>query len=136
MFIVDRLKDIVIRGGENISCLEVEQAIYAHPGVAEVAVFGVPDAMLGEVPMAVWVAREGPGTDGQGTDGSAPGEADLRAFIGAHLAPFKLPARLMRVAGPLPRLGSEKFDKRSIKTHYAPLLRHADAPLLPEPDAS
>ena len=59
LYIVDRIKDIIIRGGENISCLEVEAAIYAHPGVHEVAVFGLPDARLGEIVGAAVVLREG-----------------------------------------------------------------------------
>ena len=59
LFIVDRKKDIIIRGGENISCQEVEAAIYEHPAVAEAAVFGLPDERLGEVPGAVVHLRTG-----------------------------------------------------------------------------
>ena len=55
LFIVDRKKDIIIRGGENIACIEVEEAIYAHPDVAECSVFGLPDERLGEVPAAVYL---------------------------------------------------------------------------------
>ncbi len=112
LFIVDRAKDIVIRGGENISCLEVEQAIYAHPGVAEAAVFGVADARFGEVPIAVWVAKPG----------IAPSEAELRSALAGQLAGFKLPCRYWQAEGPLPRLGSEKLDKRAIKALYAALI--------------
>ena len=54
LFIVDRKKDIIIRGGENISCIEVEEAIYAHPAVAECSVFGLPDERFGEIPAAVY----------------------------------------------------------------------------------
>ena len=59
VYIVDRIKEIIIRGGENISCLEVEAAIYAHPAVHEVAVFGLPDERLGEIVGAAIVLREG-----------------------------------------------------------------------------
>ena len=109
LFIVDRNKDIIIRGGENISCLEVEQAIYAHPDVAEVSVFGLPDERLGEVPVAVWLAKPGRAVD----------EAALRAFIARHLAPYKLPVALWQEQEALPRLGTEKVDKRALKARYA-----------------
>ena len=59
LYIVDRIKEIIIRGGENISCLEVEAAIYAHPGIHEAAVFGLPDERLGEIVGAAVVLREG-----------------------------------------------------------------------------
>lgn len=107
--IVDRKKDIILRGGENVSCLEVEQAIYAHPAIAEACVFGLPDARYGEVPGAVFLTR--PGQDVT--------EDELRGFLAAHIAPFKLPARLWRVDAPLPRLGTEKLDRRAIKARYS-----------------
>ena len=66
LFIVDRKKDIIIRGGENISAAEVEAACYACPDVAEVSVFGVPDERLGEVPMAIILPRDGSGLDEAG----------------------------------------------------------------------
>ena len=109
LFIVDRKKEIIIRGGENIACIEVEHALYAHPAVAEASVFGLPDARLGEVPVAVWHAHPGHDLD----------EEELRAFLAEHLAPFKLPVRLWREAAPLPRLGTEKVDKRALKARYA-----------------
>ena len=59
VFIVDRVKDMVLRGGENVYCSEVEAAIYEHPGVAEVAVFGVPDDRLGEIVGAAIVLAPG-----------------------------------------------------------------------------
>ena len=107
--IVDRKKDIILRGGENISCLEVEQAIYAHPAIVEACVFGLPDPRYGEVPCAVYLARPGQAIDGD----------ELRAFLAAHIAPFKLPARLWQADGPLPRLGTEKLDRRTIKARYS-----------------
>lgn len=109
LFIVGRKKEIILRGGENVSCQEVEHALYAHPGVAEASVFGLPDARLGEVPVAVYCARPGHDFD----------EADLRAFLAERLAPFKLPARLWHHDGALPRLGTEKVDKRTLKARYA-----------------
>ena len=111
LFIVDRKKEIVIRGGENISVSEVEQAIYAHPDVAECAVFGLPDARLGEVPAAVWLPREGHDLT----------DDDLREFLAARLAPYKIPARFWREAEALPRLGSEKVDRRALRAKYSGL---------------
>ena len=109
LFIVDRKKDIIIRGGENISCVEVEQALHAHPAVAEVSVFGLPDERFGEVPVAVWHARAG----------SDAGEDDLRAHAAARIAGFKVPVRIWREDAALPRLGSEKIDKRALKARYS-----------------
>lgn len=107
--IVDRKKDIILRGGENISCLEVEQAIYAHPAIAEACVFGLPDPHFGEVPGAVYLVRPGHAIDADG----------LRAFLAEHIAPFKMPARMWQVDAPLPRLGTEKVDRRAIKARYS-----------------
>ena len=107
VFIVDRKKDIIIRGGENISCQEVEAALYAHPQVAEAAVFGLADERLGEVPGAVVSLR----------DDAVDGEA-LRAFLGEHIAAFKVPQRIWIADGPLPRLGTEKIDKVALRAKY------------------
>lgn len=109
LFIVDRKKDVIIRGGENIACPEVEAAIHAHPAIAEVSVFGLPDARLGEVPVAVFHARPG----------HAVSEDDLRAFVSARLAAFKVPARFIAESAPLPRLGTEKVDKRALRARYS-----------------
>jgi len=108
LFIVDRKKDIIIRGGENISCQEVEAALYSHAGVAEAAVFGLPDDRFGEVPGAVVHAA----------DGSTLEQEDLRSFLGEHLAAFKIPARIWVSAAPLPRLGTEKIDKVALRQQY------------------
>ena len=78
LFIVDRKKDIIIRGGENISAQEVEAAIYAHPAVSEAAVFGVADERLGEVPAAVVYCEKG------GLDAEA-----LRAFLAGASRPVQ-----------------------------------------------
>lgn len=108
--IVDRLKDLIIRGGENISCLEVEARAYAFLGVFEAAAFSVPDPVLGERVGLVVHPRE------NALDLSA-----LRAFMAQGLAPYKVPERIWIAPQPLPRLGTEKFDKRMIK---AVALRH------------
>ena len=107
LFIVDRKKDIIIRGGENISAAEVEAECYACPDVAEIAVFGAPDERLGEVPVAVVHARNG------------LSEERLRSFLEQRLARFKVPARFIFSAEPLPRLGTGKIDRRALKAQYA-----------------
>ena len=108
LFIVDRAKDIIIRGGENISCQEVEQALYAHPAIAEACVFGLPDERLGEVPAAVVHLR----------DGAAIEPCGLRDFAAERLAKFKLPARIWFSAESLPKLGTGKVDKKALRAVY------------------
>lgn len=109
LFIVDRKKDIIIRGGENISSAEVEAAIYACEAVAEAAVFGVPDERLGEVPIAIILPAEG----------SNLSEDDLRAFLEPRLAAFKVPCRFVFAQESLPRLGTGKIDRVALKAQYA-----------------
>ncbi len=109
LFIVDRKKDIIIRGGENISSAEVEAAIYACEAVAEAAVFGAPDERLGEVPIAIVLAAEG----------SDLTEATLRAFLEPRLAAFKVPCRFIFASDNLPRLGTGKIDRVALKAQYA-----------------
>ena len=109
LFIVDRKKDIIIRGGENIACIEVEEAIYAHPAVAECSVFGLPDERFGEVPAAVYLLQPG--------ETLSP-EA-LRDYLREHIASFKVPMHLWEAREQLPRLGTQKVDKRSVKALYA-----------------
>ena len=107
LFIVDRKKEIIIRGGENISAAEVEAECYACPDVAEIAEFGMPDERLGEVPIAVVHTKNGLSED------------DLRAFLEARLARFKIPARFIFSPEPLPKLGTGKIDRPSLKAQYA-----------------
>jgi acyl-CoA synthetase (AMP-forming)/AMP-acid ligase II len=111
LFIVDRKKDIIIRGGENISCIEVEDAIYAHDDVGECSVFGLPCERFGEVPAAVYAMKEG-------RPAITPGE--LRAFLLERIAPFKVPLehQIWIAHEPLPRLGTQKIDKRTVKARY------------------
>ena len=108
LYIVDRIKEIIIRGGENISCLEVEAAIYSHPAVFEAAVFGLPDERLGESVGAVIVLKEGAELTSD----------ELRDFLADHLAGFKIPEHLWFRAEQLPRIASGKIFKRQLKADY------------------
>ena len=107
LFIVDRKKEIIIRGGENISAAEVEAECYACSAVAEAAVFGAPDERLGEVPVAVIHAK------------SALTEGELRQFLDGRIAKFKIPERFIFSVEPLPRLGTGKIDRRALKAQFA-----------------
>jgi long-chain acyl-CoA synthetase len=109
LFIVDRKKEIIIRGGENIATAEVEAACYAHPGVAEASVFGAPDERLGEVPVAVIYPAED----------AALTPDDMKAFLDGRLAKYKIPDRFIMVAEELPKLGTGKIDRRALKARFA-----------------
>jgi fatty-acyl-CoA synthase len=106
--IVDRKKDIIISGGENISSIEVEKAIGAHSSVLEVAVVGAPDPAWGEIPVAFIVLKPE----------AALTEAELREFIAARLAKFKMPRRYEFVPGPLPKGGTGKILKRELRDRF------------------
>jgi len=108
LFIVDRKKDIIIRGGENISCPEVEAAAYEHESIAELSVFGIADDKYGEVPGIVYHTK----------DGIKLTEDELKAFLAPRLAPFKIPAYFWQVAEPLPRLGTQKIDRVALRREY------------------
>ncbi len=105
VFIVDRIKDMVLRGGENVYCSEVEAAIYELDGVAEAAVFGVPDDRLGEIVGAAIVL----------SPGASLTEEQLLAALGEHLAKFKIPERVWFLNDSLPRNANGKFVKRELK---------------------
>lgn len=107
--IVDRIKDIIIRGGENISCIEVESAIYEHPKVLEVAVFGLPDERLGEAVAAVVVPVAGEHLSTE----------ELRDFLAEGMAAFKIPAHCWIVQEQLPRIATGKIYKKGLKADYA-----------------
>lgn len=109
LFIVDRKKDIIIRGGENITCIEVEDAIYSHPDVAECSVFGLPDERYGEIPAAVFYPQAGAGLSAE----------ELRDYLKDRIAPFKQPVHIWEAGESLPRLGTQKIDKRSVREAYA-----------------
>jgi fatty-acyl-CoA synthase len=96
----DRLKDIVISGGENISTIEVEQALTAHPAVAEVAVVGAPDEQWGETPVAFVVPHADERLD----------HDELRSFARERLARFKVPRRI-EVVEELPKTATGKIQK-------------------------
>ncbi len=117
LYIVDRIKEIIIRGGENISCLEVEAAIYAHPDIHEVAVFGLPDERLGEIVGAAVVLREGVELSAEA----------LREYLTDHLAVFKIPVHIWLRTEQLPRIASGKIFKRQIKADYAAELAASQA---------
>jgi long-chain acyl-CoA synthetase len=104
--IVDRAKDMIIRGGENVYCVEVEAALFEHPAVADCAVIGVPHAVLGEEVGAVIVLR--PGED--------VGADELSRFVGERLAAFNVPSRFWFRADPLPRNPAGKVLKRDLRT--------------------
>ncbi len=106
VFIVGRKKDIIIRGGENISSLEVEAAVHEHPFVLEACAFSVPDERLGEI---VGVAIHC--LVGQQLD-----LGSLRDFLGARIAQFKLPERLWHFDSPLDRGATEKINKRAVRS--------------------
>jgi long-chain acyl-CoA synthetase len=110
LYIVDRAKDIIIRGGENISSLEVESALFEHPAVLEAAVFSTPHQVLGEEVGAL--VRAQPGTD-------VTAEA-LRSHLAARIAPFKIPERIWFTNEPFPRSPTGKLLKRHIQAEYAP----------------
>jgi acyl-CoA synthetase (AMP-forming)/AMP-acid ligase II len=108
-YIVDRAKDIVIRGGENIYSGEVENALYDHPAVMDAAVIGIPHRTLGEEPVAV--VHLSPGHHAT--------EADLRAWVGDRLAAFKVPVAIRFHPETLPRNANGKILKRALKTLFA-----------------
>jgi fatty-acyl-CoA synthase len=106
--IVDRKKDIIISGGENVSSIEIEKAIFAHPAVVECAVVAAPDPQWGEVPAAIVVRK--PGQDLT--------EAELINFLQARIAKFKLPKQIHFVDGPLPKTGTGKILKRDLREQF------------------
>ncbi|MEO1061077.1 MAG: class I adenylate-forming enzyme family protein [Actinomycetota bacterium] len=105
VYIVDRAKDMVLRGGENVYCAEVESAIYTHDAVAEAAVFGVPDERLGEDVAVAIVLRPGTSLD----------EAALHAHLEPQIAKHKIPGRVWFLDQNLPRNANGKFLKRELR---------------------
>mgnify|MGYP000933069287 FL=1 len=108
--VVDRKKDMIKTGGENVASREVEEAIYRHPAVSEVAVVGLPHPRWIEAVVAVVVPKPG----------AAPTEAELLAHCAAHLAPFKAPKRVV-FADALPKNPSGKLLKRELRQRHAGL---------------
>jgi long-chain acyl-CoA synthetase len=108
-YIVDRKKDMLIRGGENIYSIEVEEALYAHPAVMDAALVPIPHRILGEEPGAVVTLKPG----------AAASEAELREFVAARLAAFKVPVRVAFWPEPLPRNPNGKILKSELKRLFA-----------------
>ena len=105
VFIKDRIKDIVIRGGENIACLEIEGVIAEHPAVAEASVFGIPDERLGESLVTRIALKPGQTLD----------EAELSSFLDGKIAKFKIPERMWFQEDELPRIASGKTAKKLMR---------------------
>jgi long-chain acyl-CoA synthetase len=105
VYLVDRKKDMVLRGGENVYCAEVEAALYRHPAIAEAVAFGVPDERLGEEVGAAVVLREGASLTAD----------ELRASTGQFIAKHKLPRYVWILEEALPRNANGKFLKRQLR---------------------
>ncbi len=105
LIISDRAKDIVIRGGENIGCAEVEYAISEHPAVNEVSVYGIPDERLGEIPAATVMLKTGQQLD----------QTELQEFLQVKVAAFKIPEIIRFRHEQLPRLGTGKIAKKILR---------------------
>lgn len=108
IFIVDRVKDMVISGGENIYCAEVERVIGEMPGVGECAAFGIPDERLGELLVAV-------------VKGEGIGEAGVKEWVGERLARYKAPGRVAIISEPLPRNDVGKVNKVALRAAWSNL---------------
>ena len=106
--IVDRKKDIIISGGENISSIEVERAIFSHPAVLECAVVSAPDPQWGEVPAAIVVIKPG----------QQLGEPELSVYLQGRIAKFKMPSHFVFSEGPLPKTGTGKIIKRELRETF------------------
>ena len=108
LYIRDRIKDMLITGGENVYPAEVENAVLAHQGIADVAVIGVPDEKWGESVLAVIVPKEG----------ATVRDEEIRSVVRERLAGFKVPRRIERVSA-LPRNGSGKVTKDALRKRFA-----------------
>jgi long-chain acyl-CoA synthetase len=108
-FIIDRAKDMLIRGGENIYCIEVENVLYDHPAVMDAALIGIPHRTLGEEPGAVVTLKPG----------ALASEQELRAFVADRLAAFKVPVRVAFWHETLPRNANGKIMKSELKAVFA-----------------
>jgi len=107
-FIVDRAKDMIIRGGENIYSSEVENILYEHPAVTDAALIGIPHQTLGEEPAAV--VHLAPGMTAS--------ENELREYVSARLAKFKVPVKIIFTEDTLPRNANGKILKRDLKALF------------------
>ena len=114
-YIVDRIKDVIIRGGENIYSVEVEDVLYTHPAVMDAALVPIAHATLGETPGAVVTLKPG----------SEASEAELQAYVAARLASFKTPVRVLLRREPLPRNANGKILKNELKSLFVVPAVHA-----------
>jgi acyl-CoA synthetase (AMP-forming)/AMP-acid ligase II len=110
VYVVDRIKDVIIRGGENVYCAEVEAVLFEHPDIDDVAVVGLPDPTMGEKVCAVIVLREGV---------DALVDRQLQEFAATKLARFKVPEVVVCQTDPLPRNATGKVLKRDLRDRYA-----------------
>jgi long-chain acyl-CoA synthetase len=110
IFIVDRAKDMIIRGGENVYCVEVEDILYKHPDVNDAAIVGIPHKVLGEEVGAIVTVKPG----------STVTEDALKAWVRSHLANFKVPVKVEIRFEPLPRNPNGKIMKRDLRAVFAP----------------
>jgi long-chain acyl-CoA synthetase len=108
VFLVDRSKDMIVTGGENVYCTEVEEVLYQHPAVLEAAVFGVPDDKWGEAVWAVIVPREGNETE----------SAQIIEFCRERIAGYKVPKGIDVQLDPLPKSGPGKVLKRELRAPH------------------
>ncbi len=110
LYLVDRAKDMLIRGGENVYCIEVESALYDHPAVMDAAVVGIPHKVLGEEVGAVVQLKPG----------ASATEDELRHHVAGHLAAFKVPKEIQFLSEPLPRNANGKILKTELRKRFAP----------------
>ncbi len=110
--IVGRVKDMIIRGGENIFPREIEDFIFRHPDVREVQVFGIPDDLLGEVVCAWIIGREGSGLSAE----------DVRRFCDGNISHFKIPAHI-RIVADMPMTVTGKPQKFRMREEMIRILR-------------
>jgi long-chain acyl-CoA synthetase len=108
IYIVDRAKDMLIRGGENIYCIEVENVLYEHQAVIDAALVGVPHRELGEEPAAVVTLKPG----------ASVSEDELRSYVASRLAAFKVPVRVVFWPETLPRNPAGKILKSELKKAF------------------
>lgn len=105
LYIVGRIKEIIIRGGENVSCNEVEASLFEHPDIDEACVYGAPDERLGEIVAALIVSRAGVNLTA----------SEVKDFLTPRIARFKIPEQIDFQTVSLPRIASGKIDRRSVK---------------------
>src|SRR5262249_38752308 len=109
-YIVDRAKDMLIRGGENIYSIEVENVLFDHPAVIDAALIGIPHKTLGEEPGAVVTLKPG----------AKVTEDEIRAYVASHLAAFKVPVKVIFSSENLPRNPAGKIMKSELKKLFQP----------------